>query len=325
MHSAQASIAGPTPVPLDSTQRWYGSATVRHSPRILLSAQSGHDELFPRTRQVLAEHPLVVAGGPFAVSYVLAQSVYRQMHEVALLETRLVIDCSIKIANRQIMPEATDADRLDALSVIVDEAYHAHVAMDFIDQVKQQTGIAQLPVAPDNSSLQALEDARTSLSEEMRADFELIAVCVAEHVLIKDIVAARREEKLAPAFTRLMSDHASDEGRHAAFFSDLTRRCWVRMSEPSRQAIGTVLPGFIKAYTAGDAGREFDRAMLAGCGLPQAAVEEAIEQTDPAYQEIREMHVEMTRAHLMKLLQRTGVLDHAPTLAAFAAHGMISR
>lgn len=323
MSPAQA-ITGVSLGPLDSTQQWYDTATVRHSPRILLSAQSGSDELFPRTRQMLAEHPAVVALGPAAVSYVLAQSVYRQMHEVALLETKLVIDCSIKIANGQIMPDASDADRLDALTVIVDEAYHAHVAMDFIDQVKKHTGIAQLTMAPDNFHLQALEETRSSLPEDLRADFELIAVCIAEHILIKDIVAARREEKVAPAFTHLMSDHASDEGRHATFFSDLTRRCWDRMSDQARQAVGRVLPAFVQAYTAGDAERGFDRAVLAGCGLAQATVEEAIEETDPVYQEIMEMHVEMTRAHLMRLLQRTGVLDHAPTFAAFAALGLVS-
>lgn len=320
MHSLQAVPL----LPLDSTERWYQSATVRHSPRILLTAKTGSDELFPRSRQMLADHPMVVAKGADAVSYVLAQSAYRHMHEVAFLETKLVIECSVKISNSEIMPEATDADRLDALTVVVDEAYHAHVALDFVDQVKRQSGIPQLQVPADNAHLEALRKTRDALPEHLRPDFELIAVCVAEHILIKDIATARREAKLAPAFTQLMSDHSSDEGRHATFFSDLTRRCWARMSDADRQAIGAVLPAFIRSYTAGDRGREFDRAVLTGCGLAPTTVEAVIEDTDPMYQEITELHVEMTRSHLMKLLRRTGILEHAPTFTAFVASGMLA-
>lgn len=324
MYSAQtlAAVGLPDPPLPDPTTRWYESATVRHSARVMLSSTG--DTLLPSNRQMLSTHPSVVAHGQDAVTYVLAQSVYASMQEIALLETKLVIECCLKIVNREIMPGASDTDRLDALTVVVDEAYHAHVAMDFIGQVQATTGIVPLPFPAHDHHLQALQDTRATLPVELQPHFELIAVFIAEHILIKDIVAARRDEKVAPAFTRLMSDHASDEGRHATFFADLTRACWAGLPEHARHAIGGILPGFLQAYTAGDESRASDRALLAGCGLRPAAVDAAIEETDPTYAEIMEMHVALTQAHLLRVMARVGILDHAPTRAAFVASGMLA-
>jgi hypothetical protein len=49
-------------------------------------------------------------------------------------------------------------------------------------------------------------------------------------------------------------------------------------------------------------------------------VRTVMSDTDPTYRENGTAYITKTRANLVKLLQRSGFLDHEATGAAFAAH-----
>lgn len=305
----------------DSVQRWYGAATVRNSPRIIVPDTAANEFIFPRSRQLLSEHPVVTARGHKVVSYVLAQSTYKYMYEIGLLETKFVIDCALKIVNDEIMPGATtESDKLDALTIVIDEGYHAHVALDFIIQMKEKTGIAPLAVPQTNGNLDAVGRAFLVLPQAMHNDFELISVCLAEHTLTKDLLSIGKEKDATPTFTQVMTDHVSDEGRHANYFAGLMKAQWQRMPEETRLAIGAMLPNYLDDYLVGDDERRFDRGVLSACGLSQPEIDQVIQDTDPAFQEALAGYISVTRTNLVRLLRRSGILDHAPTQAAFERH-----
>jgi P-aminobenzoate N-oxygenase AurF len=308
-------------VDMEPVQRWYANATVRNSPRILVPDSATDEYIFPRARQPISEHPKVVALGHPAVNYVLAQSTYKYMYEIGLLETKYVIDCGLKIVNDQIMPgAATEMDKLDALTIVIDEGYHAHVALDFIIQMKEKIGISPLKVPQTNGNLDAVGRAFASLPESAHRDFELISVCLAEHTLTKDLLSIGREQEASRTFTQVMTDHVSDEGRHANYFARLVKRNWTSMSEENRMIIGQMLPSYLDDYLAGDEDREFDRMVLAACGLNPEDMEEVLRDTSASYYEAMHGYIIKTKANLISLLGRMGVLDHAPTRAAFDAH-----
>lgn len=308
-------------VDMDPVHRWYANATVRNSPRIIVPDAEGEEYIFPRTRQPLSEHPKVVALGHEAVNYLLAQSTYKYMYEIGLLETKYVIDCGLKIVNDQIMAgNVTEMDKLDALTIVIDEGYHAHVALDFIIQMKEKVGVSPISVPQTNGNLDAVGRAFAALPESAHRDFELISVCLAEHTLTKDLLSIGREKEASRTFTQVMTDHVSDEGRHANYFAGLVKRNWLAMSEENRLVIGRMLPAYLDDYLAGDEDRSFDRQALAGCGLSAADIEEVLRDTSASYYEAMNGYISKTKANLVNLLRRMGVLDHAPTKAAFDAH-----
>lgn len=310
-----------TAIDMGPVQRWYANATVRNSPRIIVPDSAADEYIFPRTRQPISEHPKVVALGHQAVNYVLAQSTYKYMYEIGLLETKYVIDCGLKIVNDQIMPgAATEMDKLDALTIVIDEGYHAHVALDFIIQMKEKVGIAPLSVPQTNGNLDAVGRAFAALPQGAHRDFELISVCLAEHTLTKDLLSIGKEKDATRTFTQVMTDHVSDEGRHATYFANLVKRNWAAMSEDNRVVIGRMLPAYLDDYLAGDEDREFDRRVLTACGLSREDMEEVLRDTAAGYYEAMHGYIDKTKANLVNLLRRMGVLDHAPTQAAFDAH-----
>ncbi|MGC4060820.1 MAG: diiron oxygenase [Aquabacterium sp.] len=318
MTSATSNMAA---IEQDNVSRWYANATVRHSDRILVPDNSKGEFIFPRSRQLLSEHPAVVAKGHDAVAYVLAQSAYKYMYEIGLLETRFVIDCSLNIINNKIKG-FNDDEKREALTIVIDEGYHAYVALDFIIQMKALTGVQPIEVPEANGNLRAVQRAMDALPTSMHDDFQLISVCLAEHTLTKDLVSIGREKDATASFTQVMTDHVSDEGRHANYFARLMKQHWVTLSEATKTTIGFMLPNYLDDYLAGDDERSFDKKILLALGMSEAEALRVIDDTHPAFMDNLHTYVSVTKANLVKLLARCGIMDHEATKASFIAHGV---
>lgn len=308
----------------EHVERWYGAATVRNAARIVVPAPSCGEHVFPRSRQLLADHPEVVARGEDTVARILAQSAYRYMYEIGLLETRYVIDCALNIINDKIAG-ATDDEKRQALTIVIDEGYHAYVALDFIIQLKDATGFEPIAVPQTNRNLDAVRRALESLPGGMHPDFHLISVCLAEHTLTKDLLSIGKEKEATRSFTQVMTDHVSDEGRHANYFAQMMKAHWARLPEATKTAIATMLPEYLDDYLAGDATRSFDRMLLKACGFDAARSRRIIEDTDPMYLASLQGYIEKTRDNLVRLLERAGMLEHPATRASFSTHLARSR
>jgi hypothetical protein len=59
-----------------------------------------------------------------------------------------------------------------------------------------------------------------------------------------------------------MADHLADEGRHSAFWTDLTRLYWASAPEADRQAIAIQLPVFIEQYLTNEIQMRFDIQLI---------------------------------------------------------------
>lgn len=243
------------------------------------------------------------------------------MYEIGLLETRFVIDCGLNIVNN-VIQGATESEKLDALTIVIDEGYHAHVALDFIIQMKTITNINPIEVPETNGNLSAVHRAMERLPTNVRDDFQLISVTIAEHTLTKDLISIGKEKDATRTFTQVMTDHVSDEGRHANYFARLMSAHWERMPEEHRVTIGTMLPAYLDDYLAGDENREFDRKILSAAGFSETEIAEVIADTNTQYLENLRSYVTVTKKNLVRLLKRIGVLDHQPTQSAFIEHGI---
>lgn len=304
--------------------KWYRAATVRNSPRIMVPLEDEEGQfIYPKSRQNIVSHDLVVNRGDETISYILAQSAYRYMFEIGLLETKFVIDCSLKIVNNEIY-ESKGSEKLEALAVVIDEGYHAYVALDFVMQMKQKTGWDPVEIPSINGNLKAVNDVLDTIPEAFKNDFYLISCTIAEHTLTKDLLSVGREKDATESFTKVMKDHVSDEGRHAGYFARMMKMHWSNMREDSKRYIGSMLPDYLDEYLAYDKNREFEEKVLNSCGFTKAEVEKILQDTKAEYIEKNESYIDATKANIVQLLKRSKFFECANTEHSFKKSGLLT-
>jgi len=305
----------------DITNLWYEKATVRHTPRILLGGESGDDHpSYPAARCFICDHPIVQARGHAVRSYIITQASYFFLYNVVLMETRFVIQSSLAILHGD-NEGIDDFQKLRALTVLIDEGYHAHVALDYILQMRRKSGIEPLIFPKSNRKIDAIGRATAGLPEELRSDFQLLAVTLAENVITEEIASMGREKDAIKSFATLMMDHVKDEGRHSNYFSDLMKSRWAVLPRFRQEALGQMLPGFMRDYLCIDAGREFESQILRACDISPGEITQVLRDSDEAFTASHELMTRKTRVRLLHLIRQIGVLDLPVCRQAFAENG----
>jgi len=301
--------------------RWDRRATVRSRPRRRPRGEAASGDYYPVMRQPLTIHPEVTALGEQARTFALVQSVYKYMNDVALTETEVVSAAAIGIANGRLGPGLSEEMRQIALTVVVDEAYHALVARDFIIAVQASTGIVPLPPPADTELSRALSATLAELPVALHNDFRLLAVCIAENTLTQEIVELSREGELATAFVEALADHLADEAQHAVYFQKVLAAAWAELDEARRRPLGQALPDFIGRYLNIEIQSAYDAAILRALGLSQSRIEPLLQEIHGGFV-LGPSHPMV--ANILRLLERTGVQGHEPTRRALIAHSLLT-
>lgn len=301
---------------------WDRYASIRSRPRRYL-AKDIDEFYFPHSRQPLCAHPLIVELGKDVEKYILIQSAYKFMHEIAMLETEMVNVAATKVANNRFSFQFPDDLRQDAITVVIDEAYHAFVAIDFMKQIEARTGIKPIAQPVQNPNTKAIELVNQHLTKNLHDVFQLIAVCISEHTLTKELINIGKEGKALKSFSEVMSDHVLDEGRHAMIFSDILTMFWQHLDEESKCEIGKYLPLFIREYLNTEEQIEYDRNILRSLNLPESKITQIINDTHIEYDPIELKNINPIIPNLIKLLEKTHVLSHMPTREYFIADHLL--
>jgi hypothetical protein len=301
---------------MKTVEKWYASATVKNSQRHYVPSDAKDEYVYPTSKVIISTHPLVKAKGDEVVKYAIAQMAYNYMYGIGLLETRFVIDCGLNIANN-LIKGFSEADKLAALRIVIDEGYHAHVALDYILQMKEITGIEPLNVPETNGNLSAVNRAFEILPKDIHYDFQLISVTLAEHTLTKDMISIGRDKEMSKTFSSVLTDHVSDEGVHASYFARLMKEHWARLSEDTKDIISEMLPSYLDDYLAYDSHRDFERSVLKNCGLSETEIAKVIEDTDPIFISKSEDYFATTKSNLINLLKRSGFFEHKKLKESF--------
>ncbi|WP_323119083.1 diiron oxygenase [Burkholderia alba] len=308
------------PAPDGAISAWYEKATVRYTPRIIVPDYTSDALIYPTALSIVCEHPLVAARDKEIRSFILTQSAYRFLYGVGLLETKFVIQCSLDLVHDRIFA-IDDVKRLQALTVIIDEGYHAHVALDYIVQMREKSGIAPLSVPQTNRKLDATARAYAMLPPALRMDFQLLAVTLAENVLTNEIATMGREKELTKSYITLMTDHVADEGRHSNYFNDLMKVLWAQLDDTTQTTFGTLLPAFLDDFLGIDPHRVFEREMLSACGFSSGDLQRILDDTQGTYLSNHATLSTRTKTRLFRLMKTFGILDRDDVRGAFAAHG----
>ncbi|HKS13112.1 MAG TPA: diiron oxygenase [Pseudomonas sp.] len=250
---------------------WEARATIRTRPRRLV--EDDQRLIYPLSRQPLVLSATFQRECPHLRDFALVQSLYKFINDVVIFETEIVDRTARRIAKDRFAVRFPFACRYDAMTVVVDEDYHALVAMDFLQQTIALTGIEPIELPGEIELSRAIPAALAQVPEDLRDALELICVGVAENTLTDDVAAFARDDSVKPSVKGLMADHLLDEGRHSSFWARLTRIYWQAAPQAEREAIAQVLPVFLSQYLTSDIQQLFDLGLIAA--LP---VDETVRQ-----------------------------------------------
>lgn len=239
---------------------WESRATIRTRPRRVLE----NDErlIYPLSRQPLVLSETFLRECPLQRDFALVQTLYKFINDVVIFETEIVDKTARSIAKNRFAVAFPFACRYDAMTVVVDEDYHALVAMDFMQQTVAMTGIEPIQL-PDEIELSRAIPAAVALApEHLRSAVELICVAIAENTVTGDVAAFARDDTVKPSIKGLMADHLLDEGRHSSFWARMVRIYWHTASDADRETIAQILPVFIGHYLTNDIQKSFDLRLI---------------------------------------------------------------
>ena len=239
---------------------WENRATIRTRPRRVL--EDDERLIYPLSRQPLVLSETFLRDCPQQRDFALVQTLYKFINDVVIFETEIVDKTARSIAKNRFAVPFPFACRYDAMSVVIDEDYHALVAMDFMQQTIALTGIAPIELPDEIELSRAIPAAIALAPEPLRAAVELICVAIAENTVTGDVAAFARDDSVKQSIKGLMADHLLDEGRHSGFWARLVRIYWHTASEADRQSIARILPVFISHYLTNDLQKSFDFRLI---------------------------------------------------------------
>ncbi|WP_237887061.1 diiron oxygenase [Pseudomonas sp. PGPR40] len=248
---------------------WESRATIRTRPRRVL--ENDDKLIYPLSRQPLVLSETFLRECPEQRDFALVQTLYKFINDVVIFETEIVDKTARSIAKNRFSVAFPFACRYDAMTVVVDEDYHALVAMDFMQQTVAMTSIAPIEL-PDEIELSRAIPAAVALApEHLRSAMELICVAIAENTVTGDVAAFAKDDTVKQSIKGLMADHLLDEGRHSGFWARLVRIYWHTASEDDRQCIAQILPVFIGHYLTNDIQKSFDFRLIDALQISDAA------------------------------------------------------
>ncbi|PYD05080.1 diiron oxygenase [Pseudomonas syringae group genomosp. 3] len=246
---------------------WEGRATIRTRPRRIV--ENDEKLIYPLSRQPLVLSDTFTRECAHLRNYALVQSLYKFINDVVIFETEIVDKTARSIAKDNFAIRFPFACRYDAMTVVVDEDYHALVAMDFMQQTIALTGIEPIQLPTEIELSRAIPAALALAPEHLRSAVELICVAIAENTVTHDVAAFAKDDSVKQSIKGLMADHLLDEGRHSGFWARLVRIYWHTAAEQDRECIARILPVFIAQYLTNDIQNGFDFTLIERLQVPE--------------------------------------------------------
>ena len=156
------------------SESWEERATIRTRPRRRL--EDDEKLIFPASRQPLVMSATFMQECSHLQHFVLVQSLYKFINDVVIFETEIVDKTARSIAKDNFAIRFPFACRYDAMTVVVDEDYHALVAMDYMQQTLELTGIEPITLPAEIELSRSIPKALAMAPAHLKAAVELIYI-----------------------------------------------------------------------------------------------------------------------------------------------------
>ncbi|MDY7562442.1 diiron oxygenase [Pseudomonas sp. 10B1] len=284
---------------------WEARATIRTRPRRVV--ENDEKLIYPLSRQPLVLSETFSRECPHLRDFALVQSLYKFINDVVIFETEIVDKTARCIAKNSFPIRFPFACRYDAMTVVVDEDYHALVAMDFMQQTIALTGIKPIDLPGEIELSRAIPSALALAPEHLRGAVELICVAIAENTVTNDVAAFAKDDSVKQSIKGLMADHLLDEGRHSGFWSRLVSIYWNATPELDRECIAQIMPVFIRQYLINDIQKGFDYDLIDHLPIADMIKQQLINETQAVTFPINRHHPMV--GNIVRFFKSSSMLD----------------
>jgi hypothetical protein len=298
---------------------WDTKASVRVKPRRLVFQEEEamgkvyfSPELVP-----IGQHPLVRQFGSEATRELQVRHLYRYLDFTTQLELEVINSVAKDIALEKLGLDLPDVMREDAFKLCTDEAHYAYFSDDIKRQVVAATGLepARLGAPVFLRHLRAIQK---TLPSEITRLSELLFTVVSETIISSILFQLPKDERVVSAVRQSVADHAEDEGRHSAYFSQFFSYLWPQLPEAHRTVLGPLLPHFILAFLQPD--HDAIWRSLSHLPLEHDQIETVIAETYPRSQVVAD--AKGAASVTLRLLAHRGVMDDPRIADEFRSTGL---
>ena len=306
---------------LQYRDRWSERALVRNKRPKLEIGEAKPEEFFPIGRQPLMSHPQVMELGDDAHRAILVQSSYKYMNDIAMTEMDPVIKSAMRIASDALSFRFPQIYKSIALTVAVDESYHALVARDYMDEVERATDMTPLEMPSGTDLRRAAAGAKALLRYQLHDGLDIITVAIAENTLTREIVELLRAQPDTTPFGTTVREHLADEAQHCGYFVRLLRHYWSSLDNEDREALGQHIVPFVRTYLSTNTEEAFAHSILESVGFSRADGIRVVAEVYGGF-ELGAWHPMLLS--IIDLLKGSGVLAHPSVRESFTEAGWVA-
>lgn len=298
--------------------QWESRSSIRTRPRKFIDFSLAGN-FFPHDKQVILLLPEIKSFGKKVTQDILIQSLYKYLNDIVTLEAKLFHSVCSKIIDGQLVVNYTSEDKLNAHTIIIDEYYHVYVARDMILQLEQHfTDLAKFDY-PKSDSSHAIDTIKNRLPKKYQDIFEIIAVCIFETTLVRELVEFFNSPDVHPSIKYYVNDHMNDEAKHYGFFYNILCHTWNNLPDDYREIIGSNLAEFVKLYLNIESEKQFNKQLLIYYLKDNEAANQLIDQIYHGFDITADIPIVK---NVLGVLKKTGIMDFTSVKEQFVLNGL---
>lgn len=316
-------------------EEWNKRASVRSKARTRFQAEHLSKNLYLYPIKPFLSHPIVNSLSDEQLRKYSYRAAGDMLELVSNFETQLVTDQCCKLANQGIGIFLPDSVKQVALTVGVDEVYHAFAANEFLIDIKNLSGIS-----PSNTDLKdllndsphpfnpldvsELDYFKKNLPEELLRIGETVLLCIMENSFTEELFGITKGADLSNPFEVYVREHVIDETRHMNFFRNLLKYIWASLDEDNKNLLGSVIVNYFDAFhdLNSDSFKRFSELELQKLGLDKNQAIEVYSDCTKHWPPLLKTEMPFLKSRF-ELLEFAGLLDHNPTRKLLTANAWV--
>ena len=299
-------------------QKWESRSSIRTRARKEIDfTLSGN--MFPAHQQLLLTIPEIENMGDNIKKYILIQSLYKYLNDIVTLEIKCINSACNKLIYEDLLVKYDEITKLNTYTIIVDEYYHVYVAKDMLMQIQNHFPEIKKLEYPISDSFNAVQQIKARLEPKYHDIFEIIAVCIFETTIVKELVEFFNTPDVHPSLKYYVNDHMNDEAKHYGFFYDLLCHTWHSLSEEYTKNIGVHLADFVKLYLNISSEKAYNLLILKSILKNDEKAELIINKMYSGFAITTD--IPMVK-NVLNVLKKSGIMDNKLVKDSFIAHGL---
>ncbi|NDL01336.1 diiron oxygenase [Photorhabdus bodei] len=301
------------------TAKWEQRASIRTRPEKYIDFDIP-GFFFPEEKQ-----PLLLDESLQHISYeikneILIQAFFKYLNDIINLEIKLINSACNKIIYNDLSVKYHEQMKINAYTIVIDEYYHVYIARNMMNQLKAKFPDIKELSYPISDAYVAVSEIMSRLSPRYHDLFEIIAVCIFETTLVKELVEFFNSENVHPSIKYYVNDHMNDESRHYLYFHELLQYTWHHMSDDETYGIGQHIADFVKLYLNIESEKQFNTELLSSITNDRAYSEKSVQRIYQGFEVTPDVPIVK---NVLLALKRAGVLEHQAVRRGFENIGWV--